>query len=388
MVLVLSLVRNRVALVIALVAYFSFGEHSGTYLAEAVAQSVVDRVATAVAEGAHCYQTSEQQVEQREGLDRLVSWFASKAPLQAKVLQGMRDMNWTDQAKATFVQCLRTEPTFTPIVERFLQTLVPQVSARFKEPLAVLSKLWLSWWSRAKGFSVGCGHLTSQGLMIPVRVFTGPKNELGALTKKERFQVLVAGGGRVHMYEFEVLRLPKPAQFRGLTDAVAFAAHEKDATVSTGVSHLVKPQQTVGLASKIVSAQARIEVVTEDTVLFSHGEPTASLEGNSGASGMLMSESGSKSGEASEVAAATVHIGVSGDRGLGGTLKNGTAAHLLMSEGKAVSCSSSWGTSPTHGSASAACSVGHCTLAASSGGGPPGLEESLECIGSAGHTSP
>ena len=38
----------------------------------------------------------------------------------------------------------------------------------------------------------------------------------------------------------------------------------------------------------------------------------------------------------SAIPVCTVHIGVSGDKGVGGTLKNGTPAHLLVSEGVAA----------------------------------------------------
>ena len=144
----------------------------------------------------------------------------------------------------------------------------------------------------------------------------------------------MAGGGQVH--SVEVLAVPPKQKFRGLEDAVLFAAHSKDSQVTTGISKLAKPGQIsryIGMASKSVSTTAKLEVVSDQTVLFSHGEPSASLDGNSGATGMLVSE-GEK--DESAIPVCTVHIGVSGDNGVGGTLKNGTPAHLLVSEGVAA----------------------------------------------------
>ena len=99
------------------------------------------------------------------------------------------------------------------------------------------------------------------------------------------------------IYCVEVLAVPLKQKFRGLEDAAMFAAHDKEAVLSTGISKLVKAGQScryVGLASRSVSTVAKVEVVGDSTVLVSHGDPSASLDGNSGAPGMLMAEGDGK----------------------------------------------------------------------------------------------
>ena len=53
--LIVSLVRNPLAIVVLSLLYLAFGEHSATYLAEAVAQSISDRLqGGVVASGGEC----------------------------------------------------------------------------------------------------------------------------------------------------------------------------------------------------------------------------------------------------------------------------------------------------------------------------------------------
>ena len=77
---------------------------------------------------------------------------------------------------ACLAQTLQTGDVYGVIVDRFLQTLFPKISNKFREPSnrAVKSLAQVVAFRR-DGFTVGCAHLTSDGFMIPMHCLTGPK---------------------------------------------------------------------------------------------------------------------------------------------------------------------------------------------------------------------